>query len=361
VQTTILIFVVWKLFYGFVLTYGVFGNFDYYDCAIGILIVFAKNKEYFIKLLLVLFYFLASSIKIHEGWILGNYFNSFLIGAPLIPQNLLPFFTNIVIFMQLVGCWFLLSNNKKIYYTTLSFFVFFQTYSGIIVNYRYITLSIPILFIIYFEHKKFILKSINKETIFGYAFLLVLILGQLIGILIPGDQKKTLEGNYYGLYMFEANHQCKSKYKISYLNGTEKTKEESYNTSNFRCDPYIFYRKIKNQCNDNISSIEWVFLHSINGHAYEKSVDEKNVCNLSYNAFSHNEWIKVDAEKISDIPVYKNGIGFPTEYSKSSLANPLENKQILDFLTKIYWILWYTILITIILLLIYKTLITWKK
>jgi hypothetical protein len=136
VQTTILIFVVWKLFYGFVLTYGVFGNFDYYDCAIGILIVFAKNKEYFIKLLLVLFYFLASSIKIHEGWILGNYFNSFLIGAPLIPQNLLPFFTNIVIFMQLVGCWFLLSNNKKIYYTTLSFFVFFQTYSGIIVNYK---------------------------------------------------------------------------------------------------------------------------------------------------------------------------------------------------------------------------------
>jgi len=49
---------------------------------------------------------------------------------------------------------------------------------------------------------------LSKKAIGGWLLVIALIGLQLISVLTPGDEKITLEGNQYGMYMFEANHQC---------------------------------------------------------------------------------------------------------------------------------------------------------
>jgi hypothetical protein len=354
----ILVCLIWKIVWGFLLTYGLLGNYDYYDMLLAFVWLFLRNKEYFAKVTFVLFYFLASTIKIHDGWILGNYFNSLYTGAPIFSKTFLPFLTNFVILMQIVGAWFLLSKNRTLYWLAFSYFLLFHIYSGVIVHYRYITISIPALLILYGTWKEFNVLKISRKTIFGYLFLLFLLLCQMIAIIIPGDQKKTLEGNYYGLYMFEANHQCFST-AVVYYNNSSSTNVifRENHVANNRCDPYRYFYQVKNACTHipNVQKITWTFDHSVNGHPYERIVDTQNACVLSYKPFSHNSWIKLgDEVEKPDIPVYKAGYLFSLEnvYEPVDIYN---NPRLLNFLTKFYIFLWTSVLLVVLFTLFHKT------
>jgi hypothetical protein len=356
----LLICFLWKVIYCFIFTYGVAGNFDYYDLTLCFVWLFVHKKEHFSRLTFVWLYFLASTIKIHDGWIFGNYLTTLITGAPLFPNSVLPIFTNVVIIMQIVGCWFLFSKNKNVQEIVFYFFLFFHTYSGFIVNYRYITISIPALIVLFYIDKtEFHLEKISKKTIAGYFFLLFLLLSQSIAYIIPGDQKKTLEGDYYGLYMFEANHQCISKTKIFYSNSTStKTIVKENHIANNRCDPYRYYFVIKSQyCKkENVSKISWDFYHSINGHSYEQIVSTDNICTLQYSPLTHNSWINISPTK-TNFPVYKNGFGTDINIVKYKIpATPIENSALLSVISSSYWLLWTLTLISSVVYLLYITL-----
>lgn len=355
---------IWKVLYIFFFTYGAAGNFDYYDMGLAFVWLFLREKEYFAKVVFVTLYFMASTIKIHEGWILGNYLTSTIAGAPFIGDGMLPVFTNLVIIMQIVGAWFLFSKNVNIQKLVFVYFFLFHAYSGIIVTYRYITISIPAL-VILFGHNFFNIKNENEQTQSilrlskksapGYVFVVLLLASQFIGILIPGEQKKTLEGNYYGLYMFEANHQCTSRTKVEYVDGTERVLEKKSSIANNRCDPYAYLFKIQTQCerNKNIARIQWTFDHSVNGHRFERIIDEENACTLVYKGLKHNDWIKLDGmSEVMDFPVYKNGYArepYPESYRIPTA--PRESDS-LDLIVKIYWVIWITVLAILIFLFI---------
>lgn len=350
----------WKIIFVFFLTYGIGGNYDYYDICLAFVFLFLPKKEYFSKLLFVTFYFAASTIKIHEGWILANYLNTTYLGAPFFNEKYLPIFTNIVIIMQIIGGWFLLSKNKTLQMLSFIYFFLFHVYSGIIVNYRYITISLTTLVILFghnFETLKISSPSfpdilpITKKTILGYIFILMLLLCQSIAIIIPGDQKKTLEGNFYGLYMFEANHQCISTATIYYKNNTTKESVKTNSIANNRCDPYAYWYRLKGQCvkDGMIAKISWTFDHSINGHQFQRIVDENNACTLEYKNLQHNEWIKI-GENIQEInkPVYRNGYSKDLySESKKNQATPFESKFLFT-LEKIYWSLWMLALVFVV-------------
>jgi hypothetical protein len=252
----------------------------------------------------------------------------------------------------------------------------FHIYSGIIVNYRYITVSIPALLVLFGVGRVFLqptnldwkILKISRSTIFGYLFLLVLLTGQLTAVLIPGDQKKTLEGNYYGLYMFEAAHQCYSTATVFFENSTTtKTMFRDNNIANNRCDLYRYFYPLKTVCSKEyldgkrIARIDWKFDHSINGHKFERIVDTTDLCILEYKPFSHNDWIKIgnDVEgheraEVLDIPVYK--LGFLGELEGIyEPAKPLENKGLLDLLTRFYWFIWILILVSLVSLVLFTT------
>ena len=113
---------------------------------------------------------------------------------------------------------------------------------------------------------------------------------QFISILIPGDEKLTMEGNKYGLYMFEANHQCISKFTIENHDGTEDILERQVESARSRCDVYRYWFTVsKRYCQEkSIEKISWTFDHSINGGPFLRIVEQENICDLQYKPFSHN-------------------------------------------------------------------------
>ena len=295
--------VVWvcKFIILFILTSQLAANFDYYDTLLLFVVLFLPSKLFFARLAFVLFYFLSSTIKIHEGWILGTYFTTLSTGLPLFGNALAPLVTNLVIFMQIVGVWFLFSSKKLFQRTALIYFILFHLYSGILVGFRYPTIALVMLLVLFAlpPVQSVLVPRATKRALAGWLFVALLFVIQFIPIIvIRGDQKMTLEGNYYGFFMFEANHQCISRSTVHFSNGTTRESIRESSDSTWRCDPYELWFVNHNRCerNPEITHIEWTFDHSINGGPFYRMVDVEDACALEYKAFSHNEWIRVPGE-----------------------------------------------------------------
>lgn len=286
---TILLLWLYKIYiiYGF----GA-GNYDYYDVILIAVFLFAKNKLYWLRVFFLILYFLSSTIKIHEGWILGTYFTSLQTGLPIFGNYLAPIATNIVIISQMVFSWFLFRPKKSILFTVgFFYFLLFHLYSGILVEYRYMITSIPLLVILFYLPES--VPYTKTKNVFPILFFTLLLLLQSVAIRIPGDQKLTLEGNEYGMYMFEANHQCIATYTINYTNGDSKTETRLNSDARSRCDPYQYVYGYKNRCSiPGVKDIQFTFDHSINGNPFYRIVDAPNLCTLTYKPFTHNPWIK---------------------------------------------------------------------
>jgi hypothetical protein len=296
---------IWHSFTIFILTYSISGNYDYYLFALALVLLLFPHKEFFLKILLILFYFAAATIKIHEGWILGTYFSALKTGMPIFPDWSIPIWTNLVIFMQIVGAWFLFSSNKILQRTAFIYFVAFHLYSGLLVGYRYPTTVLPSLIILFgplFQHTHI---PFDKKSIPGWIFVVFVCIAQSISILIPGDVKMTMEGNKYGLYMFEANHQCISTTNIHYIDGANQVVEKQSESARSRCDPYSYWFRIKTACkrDKEVNIISWTFDNSINGGPFTRIVDVEDACTLEYKPFSHNAWIKTEKAELIGVPV----------------------------------------------------------
>ncbi|MBL4644663.1 MAG: hypothetical protein JKX80_02235 [Candidatus Pacebacteria bacterium] len=300
---------IWHTLGTFVITGAFSGNYEYYLFILTFILLFLPHKEFFLKLVLVLFYFLAGSLKIHEGWVLGTYFSALKTGLPLFPDWSIPLWTNLVIFMEIVGAWFLFSKNWALQRLAIFFFVVFHLYSGLLVGFRYPVTVLPTLFILFGPFYQYTRVPLNKKAIAGWLLVAVLFPLQFISNIIPGDEKLTLEGNKYGLYMFEANHQCISNVTVTGSDNVINRSRKESESARSRCDPYKYLLQIQQQCKvaEKLgASIEWTFDHSINGGPFLRIVDEKKVCALEYKAFAHNEWIKTE----KDSPEI---IGYPVE------------------------------------------------
>jgi hypothetical protein len=313
-------------------------------------------------------YFLESTIKIGEGWILGTYFTSLQTGLPFIPDNLIPLSTNIVTIFQMVGAWFLLSKNEKVFNFTRFFFIFFHLYSATLVGFRYPVTSLFLTIILFGIEKEgrttFQDLKLSYKHLRFYIFILLLFVLQLTGPVIKGNQKITLEGNNYGLYMFEANHQCISSYTLYTKDQAKKEYHFANGIARNRCDPYILMKRLQRRCLSDVIKISWTLDSSIDGEPLSRIVDTENVCKLTYEAFAHNEWINItDPKYIAH--VHKNiydpgnllqstelfieqveGITYignkdiqkNQPATKTNLQNYLETK--IDYLIFFYWILW---------------------
>ncbi len=318
----------WKLFVVFVLSYLIAGPYDYFHLTFSFILLFLPFKEYFLKLSFVLLYFLSASSKFSPAWVLGGYFTSLQTGLPLFPYFSIPFFTNLVIFMQVIGAWFLMSSRMLLQRTIFAFFLVFHLYSGILVYYHYPSVSLPLLLILFGPLYRHTPIPFARKSMGGWLFMAILFAFQIPGYIIQGDQKLTLEGNRYGMFMFEANHQCIATVKTyRALNGEKVTpSEKTFNCSGQichvsqkiytekdtkvvedryetgaawnRCDPYVQWTPLKRQCegDPSISRIALTFDHSINGGPFYRIVDEQNVCELAYHPFTHNAWIHLPPE-----------------------------------------------------------------
>ncbi len=296
-----LVLFLWKACYLSIITLSASNNYDFYHLIFTFIILFIPYKKFFLQLSVVLLYFLSSTIKIHEGWILGTIFTTLRDGLPVFNvfgNNFVPLITNSVILFQVVLCWYMMSANTKHQKAAFGYSIIFHLYSATLVGYHYPSMVLPEAIIIFGLFYEKILPPLDKKSIAGWTLMLTMFGLQFISIIIPGDAKMTLEGNPYGLYMFEANHQCIIKNTFYYTNGTNKSETIESVRSMDRCDPYYYYFYNKQQCDRNnlIKSIKMTMDHSINGGPFYRIVDENDMCKITYKPFIHNPWIRIPDE-----------------------------------------------------------------
>jgi hypothetical protein len=290
---------VWKFLLVFVFSMSFIANYHYFHLLFSIIFLFARYKLYFLRRLLVVCYVLASTVKIHEGWILGTYFSNIQTGLPGFSDDWIPLATNGVILLEMVGAPFLLSRRYLLQRTVLVSFVLFHLYSGIIVQYHYPTLCLPPLLVLFgpFYRPMQMPKPLEPRAIVGWLPMVLLCLGQSVPFFIRGDVKMTLEGNAYGLYMFEANHQCVLEAELTYPNGETRVERNHIYSARRRCNPYSDWFRFHEMCRrGRVTQVAWKFDHSINGGPFYRIVDEPDACGLTYRAFSHNSWIRLPSE-----------------------------------------------------------------
>lgn len=267
-------------------------NYTYYIVGLSFIFLFASYKNFFACLSFILFYFLSTTTKINDTWILGSYFSALKLGAPFFSNELIPFATNFVIFIEIIGAWFLMSSNKLLQRTMFYCFTAFHLYAVIIILYYYSIIAIPIFMILFgplFKPFKSIPK--NRKSYIGWAFIISLFIFQAIPHMISGDRRMTMEAHFFGFFMFEANHQCDSRV----IQNNSVIHRTTNSISDYRCDVYkvlkqsqFVYCKQKNDPN----KYRLEFLHSINGGPFYQIVAEDDLCSLTYKPFSKNDWIK---------------------------------------------------------------------
>jgi hypothetical protein len=319
----------WKFTAIFVLSYSIGGVYDSYHLLICAALLFVPYKEYFAKVAFVVLYFVSATIKFYPTWTLGTYFTTLELGLPLFPDYIAAFLTLTVIFEQVIGCWFLLSKNWLRQRLTLAYFSLFHLYAGVLVLFNYSLISFSTLFILFgplYQHQR---PPLTRKSIAGWMLIAIIILFQTPVHLIRGDEKYTLEGYRFGMWMFDANHQCVVTF-TSYANPGGTLSPSSWQaprsqnctgyscltrTSTFkkdgqwiqtrtlespnaesRCSPYTFWQANKYLCDENTGRVAMREDHAINGGPYYRIVDEPDMCNLTYKTFSHNDWIKSPPE-----------------------------------------------------------------
>lgn len=374
--THISLFIILVFKYILVLFSGGVGNYDYYDIIIQtVFFISFSNVIWTLRSAFLFLYFLAGTIKIHEGWILGSYFSSMILGLPLIPNILIPIFTNLVIVMQILLPFLSLNKNKKLRLISLAYITFFHIYSTTIVEYRYPVTSVSLVIILFALRDNLDLNNkynefssrfiLNNKNILFTIIICCSLFAQLYPILfIKGDQKLTLEGNRYGLFMFEANHQFISK--VTDQNNNKVLELWATDSANYRISISSELKKIKGLYCDkkNSDAIHWDLDHSINGSPFYRIINV-NPCQLEYLSTSHNEWIVIDNPEIAYYSK-KNVYGNHKQYKEvfyddknhtagaSTLKNfPINEKNslqneifpILVYIEKIYWLMWILTLI----------------
>lgn len=332
----LLLLFIWEALVIFVFSYSTNAPYHYYHIILTAILLFIPHKEFFLKLAFVFLYFMSVTVKIDPAWTLGTYFTSLKAGLPIFPDSLTPVFTNAVIFSQIVGAWFLLAKNRMLQRTALAFFTFFHLYSGVFVYYFYPTISLASLLILFGPLYRPTPVPLSVRSIAGWICIVLIATFQAVGFIVP-DRRLTLEGNRFGMFMFEANHQCAiTAYTYStvkmpamyyevrpgapcrdlYCNVSLRIHSENDMTvkkerwesgsSLYRCDPYEWWTRFQKICGGRgVVRVAVQFDHSINGGPFYRIVDTTNICDLSYKPFTHNAWIRVPPEA----PV----VGYPVE------------------------------------------------
>ncbi|HEY4488205.1 MAG TPA: hypothetical protein VJB97_01690 [Candidatus Paceibacterota bacterium] len=328
----------WKFVAVFFLSYGIGGVYDYYHLIITAVFLFVPHKEYFAKLAFVLLYFLSATVKFYPSWILGTYFSSLALGLPLFPDALVLPISMSVIVSQVFGAWFLLSRRPLYQRMALIYFGTFHLYSTIFVGFNYPSFAESTLLVLFGPLYRYQAPPISRRAIAGWLMMALLFAFQAPAYLIPGDEKLTMEGYRFGMWMFDSNHQCVAEFTMYYREArpdfrtsemrdrpgtpcegsrcvTARSLREIEGQwvgtiriespkAEVRCSPYTYWQRYRYLC-EGAERVAFTFDHSVNGGAFFRIVEVPDMCALTYSAFGRNQWIKEPPEA--------RAIGFPVE------------------------------------------------
>jgi hypothetical protein len=270
------------------------------------------GKREALRLLLVLFYVWAGTLKLNWEWISGAglYRPLWLIhGRAVIAA------CAYVIVLELVVSWGLLARRPWVFWGALAQLAVFHVMSWSVVGFFYPVLMFALLTILPLDRLR---QSPSSRTDLirplltgglctgSYAVALVLSLCQLFPYAFPGDPAITGEGRLYALHMFDARIVCQTYATVQDSSGAVHRLDLRPGVSTrMNCDPHVAFNRARNLCVGR-SAIPMppgatrLDLHLLARRSTEAAMHEvinvTDFCRrgLRDRPFRHNEWILTD-------------------------------------------------------------------
>jgi hypothetical protein len=263
-----------------------------------------------LRVLVVLFYFWAGTLKLNWEWLSGAglYRPLWLIHG----RELVMAACAYVIVMELVVAWGLLSARRWIFWGTLAQLALFHVMSWPVVGFFYPVLMFMLLTLIVLDRTR--PSASSRADLLGplwrgaaragtYATLIGFSLFQLFPYTFPGDRAITGEGRIYGLHMFDARVACKAV-------ATVRDRSGAVHTVNLKpglpprmdCDPLVIYHRARNLCLGrgllarDVADLDLrLASRRTSDLALREVIDLRNFCTSMplYRPLRHNEWIAV--------------------------------------------------------------------
>jgi hypothetical protein len=269
--------------------------------------LFVPGKRDALRVLIVLFYVWAGTLKLNWEWVSGTDLYRplwFFTGAGVVVACVY------VVVMELVVSWGLLASRGWVFWAAFAQVVLFHIMSWAIVDFFYpllmfILLSIyPLVRIWPPGDRRGLLEPLLQGRLrpATYAPAVAFSLLQITPYAFPGDRTITGEGRLYALHMFDARVVCEAFAAVRSRDRTEQRVELKLTyMPRINCDPIVIFNRANNLCAGRsplASNVADLDLH-LRARRYDDSTfhDVINVADfcgrgLRYSAFRHNQWIQ---------------------------------------------------------------------
>ncbi len=289
------------------LDYRLRHNQHYMALWVAAVFLFVPAKRDALRVLIVLFYFWAGTLKLNWEWISGAALYRplwFFTGAGVIVA------CAYVVVMELAVSWGLLASRAWIFWAALAQVALFHVMSWAIVDFFYPLLMFLLLSIFPLVRlwppgdRRGLLEPLWRGRLGPavYAPATVFSLLQLAPYAFPGDRTITGEGRLYALHMFDARVNCEAYATVRGRDGTARRVDLRLTyMPRINCDPIVVYNRARNLCTGRsglATDVADLDLHLRARRATDPTLhDVINVprfcgSGLRYAPFRHNAWIR---------------------------------------------------------------------
>ena len=286
-------------------------NQHYMALRVTLVFLLLPAKRDTLRILLVLFYLWASTLKFNADWVSGAALHHPLW---LVPASWTSAACVYVIILEVAVIWGLLAARGWVFWGALAQLVLFHVMSFSQVGWFYPLLMFLLLALFPLarlipppegEHSSLFARLFRLRLhpaayllIAGFSFF------QLIPAIIPGDEALTGEGRPFALHMIDARTECRAWAVVQRTDGTRQEVEltSSGVPPRIGCDPILIVGRARNLCrraNPRLGEVVELDLHLIARRSWQPSlrpvIDLPGFCarRVGYNPFWHNDWIQI--------------------------------------------------------------------
>lgn len=268
----------------------------------------APHKRDVLRVMMVMFYVWAGSLKLNLQWISGAslpHTNWVIPDALLVPACIY------LIVLEMGISWGLLARRGWIFWGALAQFALFHVISWQQVGFFFPMTMLPLLAIFPLlrlmpaTHEE---PSLLRRILTGraprpvYGAMLLFSLFQLPPRLIPGDAAVTGEGRSFSLHMVDAGVECRGWAEVRTPRGDTTVVLSGRSVIRMRCDPILIRERARNICEGTSSLVRNAVdldLHLVSRRSLDPGehtvIDIPGFCGkpIRYNPFGRNDWIRI--------------------------------------------------------------------
>ena len=190
-----------------------FTAFHHIHLLMILVLLLAGHKMNYLRGTLVVVYLCAGFAKLNPSWLEAAYFRSIDGGLPVLGDNptVLLLAARSVVALELLGPLLWFSSSRRLRHLSLSLFLTFHLFSGLIVGFHFTLLMLPALLILLtpFSAPVSLPLTENGDKVAAVLLLLAL-LGGLSPLVLSEDVRYTATGRYFSTSnMVDANRRLK--------------------------------------------------------------------------------------------------------------------------------------------------------